>query len=176
MFETEIEKCKELLENIEKFGYCKNEYDFVNSLKEETTEFIAENGKNEDVVEALGLSLTLLVRAQKYFVTYHELSEDIGYAQHEGRHSRKGFTSTSAFALIPVVKKINAMYCIEKPTKAPNKVAFGWNYAFSKDNPRAYLYGCIRNYLKDNGVEFTDDEVKMMVGFKKDPFYEGILY
>ena len=55
-----------------------------------------------------------------------------------------------------LVNMVNAYWDItgEKPA---HRLAWGWEKAMEKDNPRAYLYGCIRNYLKRNG-KFDKDE------------------
>lgn len=55
-----------------------------------------------------------------------------------------------------LVCMVNAYWDItgEKPA---NRIAWGWSQCRSKDNPQAYLYGCIRNYLKRNG-KFDKDE------------------
>lgn len=55
-----------------------------------------------------------------------------------------------------LVNMVNAYWDItdEKPA---HRIAWGWEKAMEKDNPRAYLYGCIRNYLKRNG-KFDKDE------------------
>ncbi len=49
-----------------------------------------------------------------------------------------------------LVNMVNAYWDItgEKPA---NRIAWGWSQCRSKDNPQAYLYGCIRGYLKRNG-------------------------
>ena len=55
-----------------------------------------------------------------------------------------------------LVCMVNAYWDItgEKPA---NRIAWGWSQCRDKDNPQAYLYGCIRNYLKRNG-KFDKDE------------------
>lgn len=55
-----------------------------------------------------------------------------------------------------IVQMVNAYWDItdEKPA---NRIAWGWEKCTEKDNPMAYLYGCIRNYLKRNG-KFDKDE------------------
>lgn len=55
-----------------------------------------------------------------------------------------------------LVCMVNAYWDItgEKPA---NRIAWGWSQCSSKNNPKAYLYGCIRNYLKRNG-KFDKDE------------------
>ena len=181
MYEEEISKCEKILENIEKFGYVKNDFDFVKSLNDETWEIIQSKDYkskdiNDDVMKAYLISATLCNMATKCFIPYYDISQDIYEAKYEGQLTRKGCNTLSGIKMIDVVKKINAIFCIENPTKAPNKVAFGWNYAFTKEHPIGYLLACIRNYLKENNAEFTEDEIKMIVGLKKDPFYKGVLY
>ena len=62
-----------------------------------------------------------------------------------------------------LVKGINAYYRINNPTKAFNKVAYGWNQAYKKTESERYLYACIRNYLYDNEVDFTTKELQGIV-------------
>lgn len=54
------------------------------------------------------------------------------------------------FDCLNLVNMVNAYWDItgEKPA---NRIAWGWEKCREKDNPKAYLYGCIRNYLKRNG-------------------------
>ena len=60
------------------------------------------------------------------------------------------------YDFLDLVRMVNAWWDItgEKPA---NRIAWGWEKALEKDNPRAYLYGCIRNYLKRN-EKFDKDE------------------
>ena len=63
------------------------------------------------------------------------------------------------FDCLELVNMVNAYWDItdEKPA---NRIAWGWEKCREKDNPQAYLYGCIRNYLKRNDKfdkkEFND--------------------
>lgn len=60
------------------------------------------------------------------------------------------------FKFKDLVNMVNAYWNItdEKPA---NRIAWGWSKCREKDNPRAYLYGCIRNYLKRNN-KFDKEE------------------
>lgn len=60
------------------------------------------------------------------------------------------------FICLDLVNMVNAWWDItdEKPA---NRIAWGWEKCREKDNPQAYLYGCIRNYLKRNG-KFDKEE------------------
>lgn len=67
-----------------------------------------------------------------------------------------------------LVEMVNAWFEIEKPYKAPNKIAYGWKFALDKgfNSFRPYLYGCIRNYLNKNNVEFTTLELQIICCLK----------
>lgn len=67
-----------------------------------------------------------------------------------------------------LVELINAWYEIEKPYKAPNKIAYGWQFALKKGQKvfRQYLYGCIRNYLNRNNVEWKIIELQIICSLK----------
>ena len=88
-------------------------------------------------------------------------------------HSSNGYGGNPFFDFLTLVKQINAFYGIDNPNKAPNKVAYGWNFCIEKGSPRdgykgskLYLWGCIKNYLIQNGIEFdknTSLEVRKIV-------------
>jgi len=61
-----------------------------------------------------------------------------------------------------LVERINAFFKIEEPYKAPNKIAYGWNFSLKKGYQafRQYLFACIRNYLRKNGVEFETSDLQ----------------
>lgn len=76
---------------------------------------------------------------------------------------RDGYCRNSFFEFMNLVKGINAYYRISNPTKQFNKVAYGWNQAYKKTESERYMYVCIRNYLSDNGVEFTTKDLQGIV-------------
>ena len=171
MFENEILKCEDALEKIEKFGYVLvKDYDIFD-IYEKSWNIIKEamdNNAEIDKQTIRAYNLSKKINETKC-VTFYELSCEITEIQ--SCNAKWGATSLSGMDLIPFVEKINAIYCIENPNKYPNKVAFGWNNAFNKSNPRAYLFGCIKNYLHQNSVEFDEEEIKYLTGIKQDPMY-----
>lgn len=74
----------------------------------------------------------------------------------------------SFFKFLQLVKWINAYFKIGDPYKAPNKIAYGWKFALDKGAKafRPYLYGCIRNYLNKNGVEWKTIELQKICALK----------
>lgn len=166
-----IEMCKELVELGEQNGLILiRNYDVLDARDECAKEMEDKNFHLDEIDDDVLTLYSLCNRVRNYeWVSFHDLSEDINECWYEARY---GANKISGIKLISVVKKINAVYGIKNPKKYPNKVAFGWNNAFNKENPKPYLYGCIRNYLKDNGVEVSDDEAKYIAGVKKDPMYK----
>lgn len=84
-----------------------------------------------------------------------------------------GYSNNAYFDFIALVKQVNAYWEIENPYKAPNKIAYGWKFCMDKGNSyydkgwKLYLWGCIKNYLIKNGIEFTKEEslkVRKIVG------------
>lgn len=61
-----------------------------------------------------------------------------------------GHNDANYYDFIKLVKMVNAWFDVNDE-KAPNRIAWGWEKCKEKDNPQAYLYGCIRNYLTRNG-------------------------
>lgn len=172
MFENEILKCEDALEKIEKFGYVLvKDYDIFDIYKK-SWNIIKEAMDNDAEIDKQAIRAYTLSKKidENKCVTFYELSCEI--TEIMSCNAKWGATMQSGMDLIQFVKKINAIYCIENPNKYPNKVAFGWNNAFSKSNVRPYLYGCIKNYLKQNNVTFDEEEIKYLVGLKQDPMYK----
>ena len=74
-----------------------------------------------------------------------------------------GYCRNSFYEFMNLVEGLNAYYRISNPTKQYNKVAYGWNEAYKKTESQRYLYACIRNYLSQNGVEFTTKDLQGIV-------------
>lgn len=74
-----------------------------------------------------------------------------------------GYCRNSFYEFMNLVEGLNAYYRISNPTKQYNKVAYGWNEAYKKTESQRYLYVCIRNYLSQNGVEFTTKDLQGIV-------------
>lgn len=168
--EARTEKVQDLVDKAEKFGkVLLRDYDaqdLENECWDEIRRWLDEGSEHdEDIVKAYHLTKKLRKFER---VTFFSLVETFNEICHEGRY---GANHISGVKLIPFVETINAIYCVENPTRYSNKVAFSWNNAFNKNNPRAYMSGCIRNYLKENNVEISKDEAKMIVGLKQDPMY-----
>lgn len=87
-----------------------------------------------------------------------------------------GYSSNPFFAFKELVDMVNAYWQIEKPYKPSNKIAYGWKFSMEKADQengwyskswKLYMWGCIKNYLIRNGIEFTKDEslkVRKIVG------------
>lgn len=84
-----------------------------------------------------------------------------------------GYSNNAYYDFITLVKQVNAYWQIENPHKAPNKIAYGWKFCMDKGNSyldkgwKLYLWGCIKNYLIKNGIEFDKDcslKVRKIVG------------
>lgn len=67
------------------------------------------------------------------------------------------YSNANYYDFLKLVKMINTWFDVTSEEKAPNRIAWGWEKCREKDNPQAYLYGCIRNYLIRNG-EFNKKE------------------
>lgn len=72
------------------------------------------------------------------------------------------------FDMKELCEMINAYYHITKPTKAPNKIAYGWTFALDKGYKafRPYFFACIRNYLQRNNVEFETSDLQKICNLK----------
>lgn len=87
-----------------------------------------------------------------------------------------GYTNNAFFNFKKVVEMVNAYWKIKTPFKPSSKIAYGWKFSMSKatmengyhcKNWRLYMFGCIKNYLIKNGIEFTKEEslkVRKIVG------------
>lgn len=87
-----------------------------------------------------------------------------------------GYCNNPFFDFQKLVKMVNCYWDIKEPYKAPNKIAYGWKFSMEKaegkqgyysKNWKLYMWGCIKNYLIKNGVEFTKEEslkVRKIVG------------
>ena len=87
-----------------------------------------------------------------------------------------GYSNNPFFDFQKLVKMVNAYWKIKTPVKAPNKVAYGWQFSMEKADYKygymskswkLYMWGCIKNYLIKNGIEFTKEEslkVRKIVG------------
>ena len=87
-----------------------------------------------------------------------------------------GYNNNPFFDFQKLVKMVNAYWKIEEPYKAPNKIAWGWKFSMEKADLengyyskswKLYMWGCIKNYLIKNGVDFTKEEslkVRKIVG------------
>lgn len=74
-----------------------------------------------------------------------------------------GYCRNSFFEFMNLVVGLNAYYRISNPTKAYNKVAYGWDKGLKKTQSKTYLYVCIENYLKDNGVKVEAKDLRGIV-------------
>ena len=86
-----------------------------------------------------------------------------------------GYSNNPFFDFQKLVKLVNAYWDIEEPYKPANKIAYGWKFSMDKadDNGyyckgwKLYMWGCIKNYLIKNGIDFTKEEslkVRKIVG------------
>ena len=67
------------------------------------------------------------------------------------------YTNANYYDFLKLVKMVNTWFDVTTEEKPANRIAWGWEKCREKDNPQAYLYGCIRNYLIRNG-EFNKKE------------------
>ena len=87
-----------------------------------------------------------------------------------------GYTNNPFFDFKKLCDMINAYWKIETPYKPSNKIAYGWKFSMDKADCKngyyskswkLYMWGCIKNYLIKNGVDFTKEEslkVRKIVG------------
>lgn len=91
------------------------------------------------------------------------------------RKEFSGYSNNAFYDFHKLVKLVNAYWEIETPYKPANKIAYGWKFSMKKadntgyycKNWKLYMWGCIKNYLIKNGVEFTKEEslkVRKIVG------------
>ena len=87
-----------------------------------------------------------------------------------------GYTNNPFFNFKKLVEMVNAYWKIKTPSKPSSKIAYGWKFSMEKADCKygyhskswkLYMWGCIKNYLIKNGVEFTKEEsskVRKIVG------------
>ena len=74
-----------------------------------------------------------------------------------------GYSNNPFFDFQKLVKLVNAYWDIEEPYKPANKIAYGWKFSMEKADDtgyyckgwKLYMWGCIKNYLIKNGIDFT---------------------
>lgn len=98
------------------------------------------------IQEIQDTNLDFALRRMTDVISFGEskLSDYVYYFKRVAKDDRDSY-----FRMVDFVHHINAFYDITGE-KAPNRIAWGWNQFHSKDVPMAYLYGCIRNYLRRN--------------------------
>ena len=130
-----------------------------------------------NALKYLNVELTEMEYINKYKIyttTMVSLFTMNGLVRHIWEMDSSGYHNNPFFDFQKLVKRINCYWKIENPTKAPNKVAWGLKFCLEKGDKscfykgcRLYLFGCIRNYLKQNGINFTKEEslkVRKLVG------------
>ena len=70
------------------------------------------------------------------------------------------------YDLKKLCEMINCYYKIEQPYKAPNKIAYNWNYVVGEPKQNLELYCRIRNYLEKNKAEYDVEEFKNIMLLK----------
>ena len=166
-----------IVAKLEKYGYLKTaEYktlrDYRATLEkhiedEDFIEFIKEDSSNPELIDTMFEEAKAEYETVKYLPMYdthislvtlhdnvsHMFWNQDKYAKYPDNWMMKAF-----------VDRINAYFEVETPYKTSYRIGYGWNFAFKKNNFRPYLYGCIRNYLQKNEVEFDIVDVKKICG------------
>ena len=106
-------------------------------------------------------------------VTIHEMN---GVLRGLWDKECSGYSNNAFYDFQTLVKYVNAYWQIETPYKPANKIAYGWKFSMEKADTKngyyskswkLYMWGCIKNYLKRNGIDFNKEEslkVRQIVG------------
>ena len=166
------ENIREIVNKLYKFGYIKtNELVEFREYKDEIESKLCQakfmmkvSDKPEKVkplLDELQEELDWLNQTTIYRNSNTSLLVMNGLTYHLWMKAGKSYED-GFFDFKKLVELINDYFEIENPYKAPNKIAYGWNFSLKKgfEAFRPYLYGCIRNYLNRNGVEFKTIELQ----------------
>lgn len=185
--ETHKDNCYKAVEQLHKYSYLtpKNYTvlkDYTDTLEymgttlkfaienECTTDIKKTTAKLEDVQSELKW---LQENAIIYRDTRISLLEMHFKVEHIWHMDNSGYSSNPFFDFKELVEMINCWWDISEPYKPSNKIAFGWKFCLDKDKScfykgcKLYLWGCIKNYLIRNGIEFNKDvslEIRKIVG------------
>ncbi len=170
--EFDVERINQTIEDLDEFGCARTENvnevkEFVEALRCEIRLQLLHLKYDEDfepfALKNIGELYSVLEQYEDVKI-YNSSKVDLYELSCSFRRAFYGDCYTNSFyEFMNLVKGINAYYKISNPTKAFNKVAYGWNQAYKKTESERYLYACIRNYLSDNGVEFTTKELREIV-------------
>lgn len=176
---VDIEKINNTLAHLEKYGSARTEdilyiREYIEMLdsRMKTLSYIAIDFQNEGnerayekTVDKMGVLLNEKSRVdvKTYASSHVNLQSLHGTFTHPFFMEHTGYDNNPFYDFLDLVKDLNSYYDIEEPTKAPNRVAFGWNKAYEKTHSEKYLYACIRNYLQDNGADFTTKDLQSIV-------------
>lgn len=169
----DVEKLEETVENLNEFGCTRTEdvnelESYISSLKHEIRMQLLDMKYDEDFEDKALSNIGELYGALEEVedIKIYNSSKvnlyDLNNA-FERAFYKDGYCRNSFFEYMNLVKGINAYFKISNPTKQFNKVAYGWNQATKKTESERYLYVCIKNYLSDNGVEFTTKDLQGIV-------------
>lgn len=170
--EYDIEKIDETVAQLEEFGCARTKdvnelQEFISALRSEIVGQLLDVKYDEDFEDFAMKNIAELYSVlEKYedIKIYNSSKVDLFELNRSFSRAFYGDVYTNSFyEFINLVKGLNAYYRISNPTKASNKVGYGWNQAYKKTESERYLYACIRNYLSDNGVEFETKDLQGIV-------------
>lgn len=177
---------KEILNRYEHYGHMK--YDDLKAFRDYRDElrnkiqdkkFNLKHGilteADYETIETEHEEIEYINQYKIYNSTLTSLYEMNGILQGVWSKTNSGYSNNAFFDFKKLVEYVNAYWQIENPYKAPNKIGYGWKFCMEKGNSNSYydkgwklyLWGCIKNYLIKNGVEFTKEEslkVRKIVG------------
>jgi len=128
------------------------------------------------LLEAEVENINYIKKYKIYTTTLTSLCEMNEVLRHLWDMECSGYSNNPFFDFKKLCDMVNAYWDIKEPYKPSNKIAYGWKFSMKKadmkngfysKNWRLYMWGCIKNYLIKNGIEFTKEEslkVRKIVG------------
>lgn len=164
--EFNVKKIDETVAQLEEFGCARTKdveelEDFISALRCE----IRMQKYNEESAMKNIAELYSVLEEYKDIKIYNSSKVDLFALNRvfDRAFYQDGYCRNSFFEFMNLVEGLNAYYRISNPTKAYNKVAYGWDKGYKKTESKTYLYVCIENYLKDNGVKVEAKDLRGIV-------------
>lgn len=182
-------KIEEIMTKYEHYGYMnwadlKAFRDYRDEINAELNrkDFMLKHGyigltaEHYSYLEAEVEEINYLNKYKIYNSTLTSLAEMNGVLFNMWDKEFSGYSNNAFFDFKQLCDMINCYWDIENPYKPSNKIAYGWKFSMKKAEGnqgyysktwRLYMWGCIKNYLIKNGIDFTKDEslkVRKIVG------------
>lgn len=164
--EFNVKKINETVAQLEEFGCARTKdveelEDFVSALR---CEIRMQKYNEENAMKNIA-ELYSVLEEYKDIKIYNSSKVDLFALNRvfDRAFYQDGYCRNSFYEFMNLVEGLNAYYRISNPTKAYNKVAYGWDKGLKKTQSKIYLYACIKNYLNDNGVEMVAKDLQGIV-------------